>query len=223
MGMGDRIRERLTALGISGAELARRVGLKQPTISALISGKSRSSAHLHLIARELETTPEYLTGETDDPSSSAVRERQLGYRAPDPELGDLVEVAVSDVAYGMGGAYVDDASAQTTVERFPRAFIRQFTKGPFAQLYFASGIGDSMTPTIHHSDLLLIDRSQEQLRLSDQLWAVHAGTIGMIKRVRVLPDGSILLVSDNPDVSDYPVAHDELHIIGRVVAVVKRV
>ena len=151
-----------------------------------------------------------------------VSDRRTPYGAPPVEQGDTVEVAMSDVSYGMGGAYVDDDTSQTSVERFPRSFIRQFTKGPFAQLYFATGIGDSMQPTIHHNDLVLIDRSQQALRLSDQLWAVHASSIGMIKRVRVLPGGSVLLVSDNPDVSDYPVGQDELYLIGRVVAVVKR-
>lgn len=153
---------------------------------------------------------------------ATVHEHRLAFGAPPAEHGDTVEVAMSDVSYGMGGAYVDDDTSQTSIERFPRSFIRQFTKGPFAQLYFATGIGDSMQPTIHHNDLVLIDRSQQALRLSDQLWAVHASSIGMIKRVRVLPGGSVLLVSDNPDVSDYPVGQDELHLIGRVVAVVKR-
>jgi len=219
MTVGDRIRDRLKALDMSGAELARRVGLKQPTISALISGKSHSSAHLHRIARELHTSVEFLVGETDDPEPSGNGHDIARHR----DLDDLVEVVVSDVAYGMGGSFVDDASVATSIERFPRSFIRQFTRAPSSRLYFAIGIGDSMVPTIHPSDLVLIDRSQEMVRVSDQLWALHAGSIAMIKRVRVLPDGGVHLVSDNPDVSDYPVAHDELHIIGRVVAVVKKV
>jgi len=67
--LGERILERLTALDISQAELARRVKLSQPTINGLIRGGSRSSAHLHKIARELRTTPAYLSGETDDPEA----------------------------------------------------------------------------------------------------------------------------------------------------------
>lgn len=165
-----------------------------------------------------------LTGQGTPTSQSAVADRQLVYRASDPEGSiDQVEVAVSDVAYGLGGSFVDDSSASTTIERFPRSFIRQFTRAPVHRLYFATGIGDSMQPTIHHSDLVLIDRSQEMLRVSDQLWALHAGSIAMIKRVRVMPDGAVLLVSDNPDVSDYRLGESELQLIGRVVAVVKRV
>jgi transcriptional regulator with XRE-family HTH domain len=56
---------------MSQSELARQVSLNQSTIAALINGKSRSSAHLHLIARSLRTTPAYLVGETDDPDEGA--------------------------------------------------------------------------------------------------------------------------------------------------------
>lgn len=56
-------------LGLSQAELGRRVGISQASIYNLASGKGYGSKHLHLIARELRTTPAYLTGETDDPES----------------------------------------------------------------------------------------------------------------------------------------------------------
>jgi transcriptional regulator with XRE-family HTH domain len=67
--IGERIRERLSARHLSQSELARRVDLTQGTIAGLLSGRSRSSAHLHKIARALGTTPAYLSGETDDPES----------------------------------------------------------------------------------------------------------------------------------------------------------
>lgn len=71
---GARILERLSTLGISQSELARRVGVSQPAINTLIRGKGRHSAHLHRIARELRTTPAYLEGETDDPTLEAPEE-----------------------------------------------------------------------------------------------------------------------------------------------------
>ncbi len=52
MTMGERIKERLDALGISQAELARRVKVAQPTINALINGGAAGSKHLHRIAAE---------------------------------------------------------------------------------------------------------------------------------------------------------------------------
>jgi transcriptional regulator with XRE-family HTH domain len=69
--IGARLKARIEATGISQSELARRVGITQGTIAGLISGRSRSSTHLHKIARVLRTTPAYLEGETDDPDEGA--------------------------------------------------------------------------------------------------------------------------------------------------------
>lgn len=69
--VGQRITERLRVVDISQAELARRAGMSQSAMNNLIAGRSRSSTHLHKIARELHTTPAYLTGETDDPDENA--------------------------------------------------------------------------------------------------------------------------------------------------------
>jgi len=69
--IGERILLRLSALGKSQSWLARQVGITQPAINGLIRGSSRSSAHLHKIARTLLTSPEYLTGEINDPDENA--------------------------------------------------------------------------------------------------------------------------------------------------------
>lgn len=69
MDLGTRIVERLDVLGMSQAELARRTTIPQSTINSLIKRGRRSSPHLIRIARELRTTPAYLTGESDDPEA----------------------------------------------------------------------------------------------------------------------------------------------------------
>jgi len=69
MSLATRIEERRKAIGISQAELARRIGVRQSTINSLVNGNSRTSRSLVKIARELRTTAAYLSGETDDPES----------------------------------------------------------------------------------------------------------------------------------------------------------
>ncbi|RSV15177.1 XRE family transcriptional regulator [Sphingomonas sp. ABOLF] len=85
--IGARIDERLRAAGLSQSELARRVKLRQSTISGLIKGEQRSTTHLHKIARELGTTPAYLEGETEDPQADAPSSPELSH-----EQRDLVEL-----------------------------------------------------------------------------------------------------------------------------------
>lgn len=63
----------MLANGLTQAELARRVGVAQPTIYGLVHSNKVGSKHLHRIARELATTPAYLSGETDDPDEDAPR------------------------------------------------------------------------------------------------------------------------------------------------------
>lgn len=69
--VSERVQERMTRLGLSQSELARRVGVTQPTIYKLLKTSKKGSTHLHRIARVLETTAAYLSGEIDDPTSDA--------------------------------------------------------------------------------------------------------------------------------------------------------
>ena len=66
---GERVVERMAIRGLSQAELARRAGVSQPTIFKLIHENKSGSRVLHRVARELRTTPAYLTRETDDPTA----------------------------------------------------------------------------------------------------------------------------------------------------------
>lgn len=216
--IGDRIKERLAALRLSQSELARRVGLSQGTIAQLVSGRNRSSAHLHTIARALETTPAYLAGETDDPSEGYVPVPSTEAVAED--LG-LVAVRELDLTLGMGSTYLD-VPVTETIRHFPREWLRLYTKAAPEHLVFAIGAGDSMEPTLRDSDMLLIDCSQQTLNMSDKIWAVTWADCGAVKRLRPVPGGGVAVLSDNPNVPD-AVAHDgELHILGRVVAVIRK-
>lgn len=74
MVIGKRIRERRIELGISQAELAKKIGVKhQTSISKIeVDGRGVPLKYLRTIADFLETTPEYLLGQTDEPDLYAV-------------------------------------------------------------------------------------------------------------------------------------------------------
>jgi len=207
MAKGDRIQALLDEAKMSHAELARRVGVSTQTVWKLASGASQSSKYLHKIARELETTPEFLLGETDDPEADAP--------PPSAPRDNMVEVAMVDLAYGMGGTFLAE-HPDSRMEEFPLSFLRNFTKADPGQLMIAEGVGDSMAPTIGPSDLVLIDRGQNNLNIDDRIWACAIGEIGMIKRLRVRGD-TVTLLSDNANVPEDRAADGELHLIGRVV------
>jgi len=218
MDFGGRIRVRLETLGMSQAELARRVGIKQPSVNHLIKNGAQGSKHIHQIAQALQTTPAYLSGETDDPAAGYVPLPSTEVVAN--ELG-LVPVREIDLRYGMGATELE-APVTTTVRHFSREWIRLYTGAAPDHLYFAQGIGDSMSPTILDSDLLLVDASQQTLNLADKIWACAYGNSGMVKRLRQMADGSVKIMSDNQSVRDEIAYDGELHVLGRVVAIVRK-
>lgn len=162
-----------------------------------------------------------LLGHEPGKQSSELRDRSLGYGAPPSENSDTVEVAEIDLRYGMGATFLDDV-VDATPRSFSRAWLRNFTDSPPAELFWAKGQGNSMEPEIRDGDIVLIDRRQQSLLMGDLIWAFAYGDTGMIKWLRPMPDGSVKIYSSNQSVRP-ETAHDgEINIIGRVVAVVKR-
>lgn len=208
----------MEANSLSQSELARLVGITQGAIAKIVGNTPGGSSHLHKIARALGTTPEYLTGESDDPSAGAV---------PTPtgkdiaEHLDLVEIAMVDMAYGMGATFADDRIGVDLVH-FPKIWVDQLTHSAPAHLAWARGKGDSMSPTISDGDMVLIDRSERRVEDQDLIWAFTIGDMAMIKRLRIRGD-KVTILSDNGEVPTNTAHPDEINIIGRITRVVKPV
>ena len=216
---GERLKVLMVQRGLSQQALADAVGVKQPTINRLINGGQAGTKHLHRIAAALHTTPAFLTGEADDADAGAEEFALPAMAANDDRI---IEIPVIDLAYGMGGTYLDDFDPGAKSEPFPLSFIRRYTKARAEDLVIADGLGDSMSPTIGSNDQMLIDRSIDSLRVADQIWAFSFGGVGMVKRLRPRPDGSIAILSDNPTVPEDRAVDEELFLIGRVVAVIRK-
>lgn len=199
-------------------ELARRAEVTQGTIGQLISGRIQSTSKLYEIARALKTTPEYLTGKADDPDEGYVALPSTADVAAD--LG-LVPVREIDLTLGMGATYLD-VPVTEKVRHFPIDWLRIYTRAKPEDLLFAQGFGDSMEPTLRDSDLLFIDCSQRQLNMTDKIWVIAYAECGAVKRLRPVPGGGVEMLSDNPSVPSATAYDGEMHILGRVVATVRK-
>lgn len=204
--------------GLSQSELGRKVGVSQTSIWKLIKEPSQGSKHLHKIAHVLGTTAAYLMGETDDPTEGAL---------PVPTAANLadqlnvVQVRELDLALGMGATFLD-VPVTETMRAFDRGWLRSYTHSSPENLLFAQGAGDSMKPTILDSDLLLIDCSQKIITMSDKFWAIAYANCGSIRRLAPRADGGVDMLSDN-DLVPNRIAYDgEMHVLGRVVAIVRK-
>ncbi|MFZ5749056.1 MAG: S24 family peptidase [Pseudomonadota bacterium] len=197
--------------------------IRKQTFAGYWNGERLPPAHVLLqMAEQLDADPRWLLTGSDDSDGRT--------RNPLPESrqdrvadrgGDTVEIVEIDLRYGMGATYFDEAP-DVQARTFSRAWLRNFTDSPPEELFWARGQGNSMEPTIGEGAIVLIDRRQQSPRMADLIWAFAFGDIGMLKRLRPMPDGSVKILSDNQSVPP-ETAHDgELHIIGRVVAVVKK-
>lgn len=219
----ERLKAAMGRAAANQSQLAEAVGLKQPSIGRLLSGETKTSRALNAIAAYLGTTPQYLVGETDDPTVNAAppTDQTLPDSSDDYDP-DLVNIHEIDLSMGMGLSYLDIPITET-VRTFDRNWLRHYTHTRPDRLFFCEGIGNSMEPYIHNHDLLLIDSSEPSIRMSDQIWACAYGNCGTVKRLRPMPDGSIKMIAENPSVPDEIAYDGELSLIGRVVAIVRKI
>lgn len=205
------MRSAMEARSLSQTDLAKEIGLSQGAIGQILSGVTTRSRYLPQIARVLGVSVEWLLGETNDPSPGVGRAEDMA-----EELG-LVGLTQTDIGYGLGGGSYLEGPVEHNVRYFPLDWLRQITPSPPSMLFIADGIGDSMVPTLMDSDTLIIDRAQNRVNMQDRIWALAYGELGMVKRVRRLPSGMFLIISDNPAISDFEAHESEMHIVGRLV------
>lgn len=224
--MADIVGERLDKLiqnrRTSQSAVAKMLRVSQPTIGRLISGETRETGKIIELARALGTTPEYLIGETDDDSPSARVVVMAPGQIVHDEDDEVVEIKELDLTFGMGGGTYLDLPVRPKGRKFAREWLRLFTQSPPSKIFIARGIGDSMSPTIQNDDIVIIDTAQNHVGMGDQIWAVAYGNFGLIKRLRPLPSGGIKIMSDNQHVESEIAYDQELHVVGKVVAVVRK-
>lgn len=196
--------------GLTPSRLAYEAGVAATTILRPFNGTSTSRLSAPTLQKLQERFPEF-TDWSD-----------FGVVIAPPQLPpDLVEIEEVDLRYGMGATYLD-IPIETEKRVFSRSWLRNFTRSAPEQLFWASGDGDSMEPTIRSGEIILIDTAQKTVRVSGSVWAVAIGEVGMIRRIHVPSKGRFQLISEHGNLPPTDVADDELHVIGRVIAVVRR-
>lgn len=128
-----------------------------------------------------------------------------------------------DPARHDGAAMLDDAAFVSKRIPFEAALLAECTSATVIQLAMIRVHGNTMNPTLHEGDVVLIDRSRSTAQ-DDGIYALnHNGRI-MIKRLQFHPvQDKVSVLSDN---KDYP-AHEiggvsELSIIGKIIWAGKR-
>lgn len=138
---------------------------------------------------------------------------------------NLAEVPDASHNYAMGeGAFLD--VGEVAYRYFDQDWLRSVTSVNPAGLVFVRGLGDSMLPTIHEDDGILVNTGEFIIDRQDKIWAFTYGGLGMIKRVRKIPSpddlARYLIISDNPTIENFEVTAEEIAVRGRVVWISRR-
>ena len=131
----------------------------------------------------------------------------------------LVQIPVLDVEASAGHGAVAGAESQAGQFGFDEKWLRKLTQARPTNLSIIKVVGDSMEPTLHDGDEVLVDISDEQSKLRDGIYVLRMDGALNVKRVAIEPQGrKISVVSDN---AAYPswqgLDRRSINIVGRVL------
>jgi len=131
----------------------------------------------------------------------------------------LVQIPVLDVEASAGHGAVAGAESQAGQFGFDEKWLRKLTQARSTNLSIIKVVGDSMEPTLHDGDEVLVDVSDEQSKLRDGIYVLRMDGALNVKRVAIEPQGrKISVVSDN---AAYPswqgLDRRSINIVGRVL------
>lgn len=195
--ISDRIRARREELGLSVAELAKRLGKNRATVYRYESNdiEDMPSSVLEPLAKALQTTPAYLMGWDDKqtkafdyanvfPVEPYVKLPVLGIiRAGQPiccDQNNYGEWEFADAKYGDG------------------------------QHFMLRVQGDSMYPTIPNGSIAII-RIQDTAEKGQIVAFAMDGEYATLKRYYPQSNGTILLRADNPLADSYTITQEQLN------------
>jgi len=164
----------------------------------------------------------------EDPPVAKSARPVAGARSDHPPVrtadgGETASVMRMDLSYAMGpGTNIDDDYIEGEPVELDIGFLRRLTPSAPSMLRLVSGIGDSMQPTIHDSEDLVLDLGQRVVNLQDRIWAISLLGAGAVKRLRTVAKDRVLVISDNPDVPDTEYSTEDIAIVGRIVGSIKR-
>lgn len=208
---------RLNAGYTDAESFARKVGLNPVTYRSYENGTNGFSKHSARLAKALGVTSDWLLEGGPVPDGADNHLKQV--RAVDEVAGGLGVIMVRevDITYAMGDGSVIADYPDLGLMPFHDQFLRALRVRDPQLVFVCRGDGDSMSPTIHSQDMVLIDTGRNRITVSDHIWAVVVAGAGMIKRIRPLPDGMVVVLSDNPNVPEQIYHAEDVYVVGKVV------
>jgi len=191
---------------------ARRAGVGIGVVRSMLDGRDPSFSNARTLAAafglDLNFGAEGATGTVTD--------------APESEFAHI-PVHLASLAAG-GGSH-NDTEELVGHLAFRRSWLRRM-RIEASSAVLARASGESMAPTIHDGDMLLIDRSKsdppQAIRAPKDtrpgpIYAILDDGAARVKRIELAPGGTLLLLSDNPAFAPEFRPASSVSIIGKVM------
>lgn len=231
MNTNERIRYRMTQLGLKQTDLINATGASKGTVSLWVNGPSEpQGSYLLKLAKALDTTSEWIiTGKGDPELHDAPLFGDMApisvWNAPDdldPEQNVIVPRVKIKFAAGDGHEVTMEPDVHVQGNAYRMEWIRRRNLDP-KRLICVRVDGRSMEPSLPDGSVMTADTRHNRIEgIEDgRVYAIRYGNELRIKRLSRRYDGALIIDSDNPSFAREVVPIDELEhigIIGRYVA-----
>ena len=210
--LADRLRARCEQLSLHAGQVAELAEVNRSFVYDIMRGRSEhpNLERLDRVAEVLKVERRWLLhglGEVEG-------------EPPILEDPDQAFVAISSVAVtaSMGGGAVVESEEDGRPYHFQRSWIRHKLRAKAADLRIMHVEGDSMLPTLHHGDIVLVDLAR-RAPTPPGIFVLHDGMGLVAKRLDHIPNTEpprVRILSDNPLYAPYEGTAEEVNIIGRI-------
>lgn len=225
-----RVEERLAALRTNAFEAARAVNFERNFINDILIGKKTTvrGPNLLKLAQALHCSADYLIREDASPPNDD-HLFELGGVLESPSAFEhmptqQIQVPEYDVRASAGGGYIVDQEVIKDVWQFSRRYLVDELRLQPERLMVIEVEGDSMFPTLHSGDRILIDHG-DQNPGKDGIYVTWNGQATVVKRLEAVPYSDppqVVMISDNKAHNAYTVNADLIRVVGRVVWYARR-
>lgn len=208
----------MIAAGVSQGQLAEMVGVSQPAIQKMTSGKTNGSRKMVELANALGVRPEWLSS-----GQGAMREDGQQPQSQLTKTGDsdVFRLDVLDLTVSAGPGIINQEFVEIlhSVEYAPAEARHMFDGRKSENIRIINVRGDSMSGTIEPGDLLFVDISVKSFD-GDGIYAFLYDDTAHVKRLQKMKD-KLLVISDNKIYTPWdPIEKDEMNrvfVFGKVI------
>lgn len=199
----------MIAAGVSQGQLAEMVGVSQPAIQKMTSGKTNGSRKMVELANALGVRPEWLSS-----GKGAMREDGQQPQSQLTKTGDsdVFRLDVLDLTVSAGPGIINQEFVEIlrSVEYAPAEARHMFDGRKAENVRIINVRGDSMSGTIEPGDLLFVDISVKSFD-GDGIYAFLYDDTAHVKRLQKMKD-KLLVISDNKIYTPWdPIEKDEMN------------